>query len=109
MISVAYGGRKDCNAGWVDRKGAGLLGNQPESCWDEGCQAGCQMFVINSGSSELPVTEGPPARTAVWLQPAVLSRLLTAQRPQESLPYGLFSQGLETVCCGVVFPKHRWP
>ena len=53
----------DCNSGWMDRKEAGLLGNQPQSCWDEGYDAGCQIFMINSGSLELPATEGSP-RTA---------------------------------------------
>lgn len=70
-------GRMDCSSGGVDRKGARLLGNQTESCWDEVCDAGCQMFMINLDSSELPVTEGSPctARTIVWLQPAILSGL----------------------------------
>lgn len=82
--AVVYGGRMDCNSGWVDREGAGLLGNQCESCWDEGCGAGCQMFMINSGSSELPAMGGSAARTLVWLQPAVFSRIWQHRGPRVS-------------------------
>ena len=60
----------------MDRKGAELLGNEPQPCWDEGCDAGYQMFMIIPVPSELPaLTEGSPAwpGPVVWLQLAILS------------------------------------
>lgn len=89
----------DCYSGWVDRKGAGLLGNQPESCWDEGCDAGCRMFMINSGSSELPAMEGPSCLPG----PLSGSSLLLSQgsgntEAPGASPLQTVSKGLEIVC-----------